>query len=232
MTYTGAMAQRLRVTYRKTGPARYVAHLDLMRTWERAIRRARLPLTYSQGFTPHPKLQLAAPLPVGTAAEREYIDVWLDEELAASEVAERLGAQLPGGLGIVEVRQVDDRSPSLQADSMAARYEVRYTLGEVDLAAARDAIDQFMALETLPWVEERGERTRSFDLRPAVLDLALREEEGQVVLAMRLSLRDGGSARPSSVASALGLAEVEPLLTTRAAIELASEERTPTQADP
>ena len=208
-----------------------MAHLDLMRTWERAIRRARLPLTYSQGFTPHPKLQLAAPLPVGTAAEREYIDVWLDEELVPSEVAERLGVQLPGGLGIVDVREVDERSPSLQSDSTAARYEVRYALGEVDMAAAREAIERFMALETLPWVEERGERTRSFDLRPAVLDLALREDAGEALLAMRLSLRDGGSARPSSVASALGLADLEPLLTTRAAIELASDQEAPVQVE-
>ncbi|MCC6237028.1 MAG: DUF2344 domain-containing protein [Dehalococcoidia bacterium] len=218
------MAQRLRVTYRKTGPARYVAHLDLMRTWERAIRRARLPLTYSQGFTPHPKLQLAAPLPVGTAAEREHIDVWLDEAMAATEVVARLGVQLPGGLGIVDVREVDDRAPSLQSDSVAARYEVRYARGEVDLDAVREEIARFMALETLPWVEERGERTRSFDLRQAVLDVTLRAESGDVVLAMRLSLRDGGSARPSSVASALGLRDVEPLLTTRIAIELASDE--------
>ncbi len=211
------------MTYRKTGPARYVAHLDLMRTWERAIRRAHLPLTYSQGFTPHPRLQLAAPLPVGTAAAGEYIDVWLDEVTDATEVAARLGAQLPGGLGIVEVREVDERSPSLQADSAAARYEVRYARAEVDIAAIRDAIARFMALDVLPWVEERGERTRSFDLRQAVLDATVREEQDDAVLAMRLSLRDGGSARPSSLASALGLADVEPLLTTRTAIELTSD---------
>lgn len=223
------MPQRLRVTYRKTGAARYVAHLDLMRAWERAIRRAHLPLTYSQGFTPHPKLQLAAPLPVGTAAEREFIDVWLDDALPAPEVAERLGRQLPGGLGIVEVREVDERAPSLQSDSTAARYEVRYASAEVDLAATRGAIEEFMTLETLPWVEERGERTRSFDLRQAVLDVGLRATGDEVALEMRLSLRDGGSARPSSVASALGLAEVAPLLTTRVAIELASDELIGTQ---
>ncbi len=216
------MPQRLRVTYRKTGPARYVAHLDLMRTWERAIRRARLPLTYSQGFTPHPKLQLAAPLPVGTAAEREFIDMWLDEALAPGEVSVRLAAQLPGGLGVVDVREVDEGAPSLQSASTVAHYEVRYAPGEVDAAAVRLAIGEFMALETLPWVEERGERTRSYDLRQAVRAVDVRQEADATVLVLRLSLQDGGSARPSSIANALGLAGVEPLLTTRTAIELAA----------
>ncbi len=214
------MAQRLRVTYRKDGAARYVAHLDLMRTWERAIRRARLPLTYSQGFTPHPKLQLAAPLPVGTAATREYIDIWFDEAVAPDEVATRLTAVLPGGIGVVDVTQVDERAPSLQAASVAARYEVQYAPGAVDEPAAREALNALLALDSLPWEEARGEKSRSYDLRPAILDAEVRSGEGAVVLALRLSLRDGASARPSSVATAIGLGGVEPVLTTRVALEL------------
>ena len=216
-----SMPQRLRVTYRKDGPARYVAHLDLMRTWERAIRRARLPLTYSQGFTPHPKLQLAAPLPVGTAASGELIDVWLDEPVAPQEVAARLTAVLPSGIGIVSVTTVDERTTSLQAASVAARYEVRYAPATVDEAALRTAVVTFLALDTLPWDEVRGEKSRRYDLRPAVLEVGVRSEDDAVILVLRLSLRDGGSARPSSVATALGLGGVEPLLTTRVALELA-----------
>lgn len=214
------MAQRLRVTYRKDGPARYVAHLDLMRTWERAIRRARLPLTYSQGFTPHPKLQLAAPLPVGTAALREFIDIWFDEAVAPVEVASRLSAVLPDGISIVDVAPVDDRAPALQAASVAAQYEVQYAPGAVDEPAARHALSVLLALETLPWEEARGDKTRSYDLRPAILGAEVRSDGGAVVLALRLSLRDGASARPSSVAVAIGLGAVEPVLTTRVALEL------------
>lgn len=214
------MAQRLRVTYRKDGPARYVAHLDLMRTWERAIRRARLPLTYSQGFTPHPKLQLAAPLPVGTAASSELIDIWLDEWMPPAEVSARLSAQLPGGIGIVHVEPVDERSTSLQAASIAARYEVRYARADIDEPALSSALAGLLALETLPWEEARGEKSRAYDLRPAILDAEVRAEDDAIVLAVRLSLRDGASARPSSVASALGLAGIEPLMTTRTALEL------------
>ncbi|MFN8639731.1 MAG: TIGR03936 family radical SAM-associated protein [Dehalococcoidia bacterium] len=214
------MTHRLRVTYRKQGAARYVAHLDLMRTWERAIRRAHLPLTYSQGFTPHPKLQLAAPLPVGTASEGELIDVWLDEPVTPEEMRTRLSRQLPGGLEIVNVTLVDDRAPSLQAASIAAHYEVRYHADEIDEAALCADLARFLALEALPWEEARGDRVRAFDLRAAVLEASVRREGDQLVLAARLSLRGGGSARPSSLARALGLGEVEPLITTRVSLEL------------
>ena len=80
------MPQRLRITYRKDGPARHVGHLDVMRTWERAIRRAKLPLAYTQGFSPHARIALAAPLPVGTIGERELMDIWLDEPAGPPEV--------------------------------------------------------------------------------------------------------------------------------------------------
>jgi radical SAM-linked protein len=166
-------------------------------------------------------LNLAAPLPVGTAAERELMDLWLDEPVPAEDVSARLGAALPGGLEVVDVTPVDERVPSLQSASRAARYAVRYEASSVDTDALAASVERFLALETLPWEEERGERTRSYDLRQAVLDAGVRAEDGATVLELRLSLRDGGgSARPSSVASALGLAGVEPLLTTRVAIEL------------
>jgi hypothetical protein len=115
---------------------------------------------------------------------------------------------------------VDERVPSLQSASRAARYEVRYEASSVDPDVLAVSVERFLALESLPWEEERGERTRSYDLRQAVLEAGVRAEVDATVLELRLSLRDGGSARPSSVASALGLAEVEPLLTTRMAIEL------------
>src|SRR5690606_23094332 len=100
--------QRLRVTFAKEGPLRFVAHLDMMRTWERAIRRARLPLAYTQGFSPHARIALAAPLPVGVVGRRELLDLWLGEPLPTEEVAERLAAAMPPGLRIVAIEVVGD----------------------------------------------------------------------------------------------------------------------------
>ena len=109
------MAQRLRVTFAKRGPLRWVGHLDMMRTWERTIRRAGLPLSYSKGFSPHAKIALAAPLPVGLEGSREMLDLWLDEDLTLDLVVQQLKAVMPPGLTVSEINEVDDSLPSMQS---------------------------------------------------------------------------------------------------------------------
>lgn len=217
------MTQRIRVTYRKDGAARYVAHLDLMRTWERSIRRARLPLAYTQGFSPHARLQLAAPLPVGTAGERELLDLWLDRPTALEEVASRLGGALPPGLEVVGVEEVGDRLPALQAATVAARYLVRFAPGDLERGAAREAVGRLLALERLDFEEARGDKVRRYDLRRTVLELAACEDEGGgVCLEMRLALEPAMTGRPTSVVAALGIA-AEPARVVRTGIELRAE---------
>jgi radical SAM-linked protein len=208
------------VTYRKHGPARYVAHLDLMRTWERAIRRARLPLVYSQGFSPHPKLSMAAPLPVGTAGEGEFIDLWLEPAVALADARARLSEALPDGIEVVTLAEVDEATPALQAASVAARYEVRFGASQLEAARLAPLVADLLARDTLDWEETRGGKTRRYDLRAPILDAGVRSDNGATVLELRVSLRGGGSVRPSSVLAALGLGEIEPVLTTRVALEL------------
>lgn len=222
--YNRRVSQRLRVTYRKHGPARYVAHLDLMRTWERAIRRARLPLAYSQGFSPHPRLSMAAPLPVGTAGEAELIDIWLEPPTPLEEVRARLAAALPPGIEVVALAEIDERAPALQAASAAARYEVRFARAVLDAARLDELVAELLARETLDWEETRADKTRRYDLRAPILDAGVRMEPDATVLGLHVSLRDGGSVRPSSVLAALGLGDLEPLLTTRVALELGEPE--------
>ena len=214
------MAQRLRITYRKFGPTQYVGHLDLMRTWERAIRRARLPLAYSQGFSPHARMALAAPLPVGTLGERELMDIWLAEPVAPGEAAERLAAALPPGLGIVDVEEVGERLPSLQSSTRRAHYEVRFAARDIDAGALRARCAELLARETLDWEEQRpgSDRVRRYDLRATVVALALHERGDQAVLEMQLTQEEARTGRPTSVLAALGV-DATPLEIVRTAIE-------------
>ncbi|MSQ36624.1 MAG: DUF2344 domain-containing protein [Dehalococcoidia bacterium] len=215
------MAQRLRVTYRKDGPATYVAHLDVMRTWERTIRRAGLPLAYSQGFSPHPRLALAAPLPVGIIGERELLDLFLEQAVAPAEARELLVAASPPGFAVVDVDEVGERLPSLQSVVRAARYEVAFAAGTVDAASLRARVDALLGLAALDWEEARGEgeQTRRYDLRAAVLGLAVRERGETLVLEMHLSLEEGRTGRPVSVLAALGVT-AEPARIARTAVEV------------
>ena len=163
---------------------------------------------------------MAAPLPVGTAGEAEFIDLWLAPPADLEEVRARLSTALPDGIEVVALAEVDEGAPNLQAASLAARYEVRFAATVLEAARLAPLVADLMALDARDWEETRGGKTRRYDLRPPLLDAGVRSEDGTTILELRVSLRGGGSVRPSSVLAALGLAEIEPLLTTRVAIEL------------
>jgi len=216
------MTQRLRVTFAKDGPLRWIAHLDLMRTWERTIRRAGLPLSYTQGFSPHPRIALAAPLPVGVSGARELIDLWLEENISTSEIAKQLTAAMPPGLAVSAVEQVSEQLPSMQSCIEAARYEIRFDRDALEIDGLTTTIDELLACEVLEWEEQRGEKTRRYDIRATILDLAIAASEGNdTVISMYLSLREGRTGRPAQVLVALGV-KGEPLEIVRASIELDS----------
>src|SRR5438034_9847294 len=95
--------QRLRLRYAKRGRLRFSSHRDFQRAFERAIRRAAVPMAYSAGFTPHPKISYAGAAPTGTASEAEYLEISLTEARAASDVRDRRDAALPGGIDVIDV---------------------------------------------------------------------------------------------------------------------------------
>jgi radical SAM-linked protein len=116
---------RYRVMYAKEGPASYISHLDLIRAFERAARRAGLPLAFTQGFNPHPKLSFAAPLAVGTAGEAEFADLELTGNISVGVVAKSLSDAMPEGLRVIEIRLAPDSAPALMATVDLAGYTAR-----------------------------------------------------------------------------------------------------------
>jgi len=181
----------------------YTSHLDLVRVWERTLRRARLPLAYSGGFNPRPKLQLAAALPLGHTGGAELLDIWLDESLPVENFARALAPVLPDGLLVSQVRQVILKEPSLPAQIVAAEYHVTVEWSEpAEVVQVR--IEQVMAAPELAH-ERRG---RQYDLRPLIERLWLeRAGEGEVVLGMQLAARAGATARAEAVLEVLGMGE-------------------------
>jgi hypothetical protein len=116
--------QRIRLTFAKDAPLRFIGHLDLGRAWERAFRRARLPLAYTLGFTPHPRLTFAAPLALGATGEGELLDIYLREEMKPDELVHRLAEQLPQGLRVAAAKLLPAEGPSLTSLTRWAEYLV------------------------------------------------------------------------------------------------------------
>jgi len=184
---------RVRLTFTKQGALRYTGHLDLHKILERSIRRARLPLAYSQGYHPQPKINLAAALPLGFSSRAEVMDIWLNEDV--ENVASTLQSSVPPGLTILDAKPVDDREPSLQSQVIAAEYEVEIT--EADSASGlTDKIASVLESESIP----RVRRKKEYDLRPLIEELTLTSENR---LFMRLTAREGATGRPEEVLEVL-----------------------------
>ncbi|HEX2995366.1 MAG TPA: TIGR03936 family radical SAM-associated protein [Anaerolineales bacterium] len=189
---------RIRITFIKQGALRYTGHLDLHKLWERAARRAELPLAYSQGFHPQPKMNMAAALPLGFSSRCEMLDMKLEQDIPLNDLATRLNQTLPSGLQVVEVQQVDERAPALQTQVASAEYEVTLT-EPIDRSALERKIDSALAADSL-FRERRG---KTYDLRPLVEMLSIPDNHK---IFMRLAAREGATGRPEEVLDVLGIA--------------------------
>lgn len=192
--------QRLRLTFAKSAAMKFSGHLDLHKTWERTLRRARLPLAYSEGFNPQPKMQLAAALPLGFTSECEVLDVWMETPQDLAEARAALERAAPPGIKLVGIEEALERSPALQTQVASAEYRVA-----VSTALNPAEIDErITALLAAPEIQ-RTRRQKEYDLRPLIESLARAEsDELGHTLVMRLAAREGATGRPEEVVDALG----------------------------
>ena len=209
---------RIRIVFSKTGALQFIGHLDLNTMWERGTRRAGLPLAYSQGFHPQPKIHIAAALPLGFSSRCEVLDMRLNEEMDLTELPARLQAAMPAGIGILKVESVDERAPAVQTQVLSAEYEVTLTK-PVDGSALKRKIEELLASQSL--LRER--RGKKYDLRPLIEELTSihppqnslnlgGEKEGGVKIFMRLSAREGATGRPDEVLDTLEISQDDALI--------------------
>ena len=197
-------AQRLRVTFARTDEMKYVTHLDMMRFWERALRRAGLPVAYSEGFSPHPQIAMAAPLAVGTTGDAELMDVFMSEAIPSRRVIDALAGQIPEGVIVRTVEEVGLTLPALQADVRFAEYVIDVPVSTETSVA--DAIAAFLAAATMPWEHKREDDVRTYDIRTQVESIEIVDErDGLVSLRMLVKNDNSGSGRPEQIVAALGL---------------------------
>lgn len=197
---------RLRLVFAKKKEIKYISHLDLALAWERALRRAQIPLAYSQGFNPRPKMQFASGLPLGSTGRAELLDIILTEPLPPAEAHRRIGPKLPAGLGLHSVTEVPLKAPTLQPLLRQADYRVTV---ETDLPAEElsTRIADLLAAEKIIQTRWRKKRTEEFDLRPWLHELRLESAaDGDAVLTIRVTAGQHGNLRPEAVLKALGLA--------------------------
>jgi radical SAM-linked protein len=200
---------RIRFRYAVGEPLKFLSHLDLMRLFHRAMRRSGLPMAYTQGFNPHPKLNLAAPLPVGVTASGEYGDLFLTEPLSPGDFLQALAAQLPAGLSLTGAMAVDPAAPSLAAVIDTALYYATWS-GPSPGPPAGDiqrALQQLLLREEIRVKRQsKGGKTVQADVRPYIYEASPHQsEDGSAGLALLLQLGSKGGVSPFVVLQQLSL---------------------------
>lgn len=168
------VGQRIRVNYTKTGAMIFLSHLEMLTLFTRAVKRADIPVKYSQGFHPHPKFSFATALSVGVESIAEYLDIEVAPEFGADLLKESLNRTLPKGVSVIRAWPVPAKSPSLSVIMERVRYRV--TLPDKLSKGIEKSAACFMALETFPFKRVKKNGLQEYDLRHELFDLAAAEK--------------------------------------------------------
>ena len=160
--------QRLRIWFTRDETLKYIGHLDMARTWQRIARRANLPLAYSEGFNPQPRMTFAAALPVGCTSDHEELDMVLSPPCAIDEVKAQLDRALPPGMKVVSIAEMPLNAPALQMQLMATEFEITVE-GEETIGLLQERVPQFLAATEVM----RDRRGKVYNLRPLVQTLSI-----------------------------------------------------------
>lgn len=208
------IVQRVRIRYTKRGRLRFTSHRDLARALERAIRRANLPIAFSAGFNPHPKVSYVNAAPTGVASEAEYFEISLSSIVDVDRIHRDLDASLPVGIDILEV--VDSGGGNLPERMEASAWELRLPAGE-DL---EEAFKAFMAADSVIIDRMLKSGRKDSDVRAAVVSASLRAFDDCVILSAVVRTATP-TVRPDDILTALGRVGTytpsEPVVATRLA---------------
>ena len=191
---------RVRMTYAKLGNLRFIGHLDLQQLFERALRRTNLPLRYTQGFSPHMRINLASALPLGFIGEAEQMDFWLENEVPLDEICNRLSKSLPAELILKNLQVIDNQLPSLQAALLSCEFEIALPAG-TDSEVITNQINALLSQDSLP-VQRRK---KTVDLKKLILEWQLVEEPPSTLLKVAMKATPLENGRPDELLELLGI---------------------------
>ncbi len=206
----GGAANPVRLQYTKLGKVRWISHRDVARALERAFRVVQLPLAFSEGFSPRPKVSFGLALSTGHESDAEYVDLVLAEPVDLDDLPRQLTAALPAGIAVVGAVTLADRVPALQeaVTCVQWRVDVAHTdFTDVDPAELRGQVDTALALPVLPAMKRRKGRDVEEDVRPVIRRITVCNEpqtgERPTSVEMEMSTQPRG-AKPGEVLAAIG----------------------------
>ncbi|MGN0435779.1 MAG: TIGR03936 family radical SAM-associated protein [Wujia sp.] len=176
---------KLRIKYKKTGVLRFIGHLDVMRFYQKAIRRAKLDVAYSQGFSPHQIISFAAPMPLGMTSEGEYFDGEFHSVISTEDMMNRLNATMPEGMGVLDIVRLPDTAKPAMSVVTASDYYIYMNEEAVAdrVIILKEKINEIIALEKLEIVKKTKTKEELSDIKPLIYELKAYKDGLYMLLA-------------------------------------------------
>lgn len=192
---------KLRIKFRKYGPIRFIGHLDVMRFFQKAIRRAQLDVAYSQGFSPHQIMSFAAPLGVGLESNGEYMDIEVHSLVSCVDAMKRLNEVSAPGIEVVSVKILPETAGNAMASVAAASYTVTFREGREPHFDVASAVEQLLAKEQILITKEgkKGKGDRQVDIKPGIYELKWENN----TFHMLVDASSAGNIKPVQIVEAL-----------------------------
>lgn len=194
---------KIRVKFRKYGPVRFIGHLDVMRYFQKALRRAEIDVKYTSGFSPHQIMSFASPLGVGLESNGEYMDIECSSATGSQNMMERLNRTGAPGIEVISVKRLPDNAGNAMASVAAAEYTVRFREGRQPAFDFVSATDTFLAREHIFVARETKKGTQDVDIRPGIYQMkTCFEPDGSLAVRLLLDASSAGNVRPGRVMEA------------------------------
>lgn len=168
---------KVRIKFTKQGPMKFVGHLDTMRYFQKALRRAKIPVAFSGGYSPHMIMSFAAPLGVGTTSLGEYFDMELTETMPTSQIEQRLNETMADGITVLSARQVEDRKASKAMSLVAAAdYRIRFRPEGVPKGPWKEKLLEFYSQPSILVTKKTKRSEKEVDIRPFIYEMKVEED--------------------------------------------------------
>lgn len=198
---------KILIKYSKTDRMKFISHLELIRVIERALRRAEVPLSFSQGYNPHPKIAFAAPLSVGVSSEGDYLNIEVDEKIDLEEFKKNINNNLPDGITFISCKYIDEKAKSLMSVVNFGTYISKCKLEEeYNITEIKGRIKDFLEREEINYkkISRKNKKEKIINIREMIKDLFLLEMDGKdIFLKMTIATGSQGNLKPEVVVEKL-----------------------------
>ncbi len=178
---------KLRLKFSKKGPIKFIGHLDVMRYFQKAIRRADIDIKYSEGFSPHQLLSFAQPLSVGATSDGEYLDMTVNSMSSCEDVMNSLNSVMNEGITITAIEELDEHAKNAMTSAYAARYVLRLRAGAGLMDDWPLRFDEYISKDRLPAIKKTKSGEKEIDMKHMIFDHRINSEDRSVELLLSMS---------------------------------------------